>query len=485
MRQHRFASVAQRAVARIEGARSLDAPSYKIGNAAALPLRLAGGKGQRVRDALHGNWYGHPLHPTLVTVPIGAWTAALAFDLIETFAADKARYRHAADLNVAAGCVGAVAAATAGMADWNHTHGKDRRVGLAHAALNTLALGLFGSSLALRRRDRRAGAKLASTLAWGLVLGGAYLGGHLVYRRGIGVDQADRGSEPRDFLPVLPLGELQEDTPRRVEVWDEHARAAVGVVLVRHRGRVHALGSRCSHMGGPLDAGWVLGGGLVCPWHGSRFDLASGHPLDGPSTCPQPRYEVRVRDGIVEIRRPPEPGDETITAPPAERPSYAVDGPTADRVLFEHHELLRRLLDELERAPRHGPERRHLLRVLAGELEMHEQIEDELFYPAVRPVSEEVPQAHAEHRQLADLLAVVLGLDPATPAFEEHLRALRRAVEHHAGAEERSMFREARRLGDARLRELGAALESRLAEFRASRLQRARRELKIRLLEGL
>ena len=63
-------------------------------------------------------------------------------------------------------------------------------------------------------------------------------------------------------------------------------------------------------MGGPLAEGWVLGNTLVCPWHGSRFELASGHPDSGPSACPQPRYLARVRDGMVELRRRQEPGDE-------------------------------------------------------------------------------------------------------------------------------------------------------------------------------
>jgi hypothetical protein len=132
---------------------------------------------------------------------------------------------------------------------------------------------------------------------------------------------------------------------------------------------------------------------------------------------------------------------------------------------------------------REDPERRDLMRLLASELEIHEHIEDEIFYPAVRPVSEDVPVAHAEHQQLADMLAATLRLNTATPAFDAHLRALHEAVDHHAGSEERSMFREAQRLGDARLRELGAELEALLEEERESRARRAYRDLKIRILE--
>ncbi|MBM9595933.1 hemerythrin domain-containing protein [Roseitranquillus sediminis] len=125
-----------------------------------------------------------------------------------------------------------------------------------------------------------------------------------------------------------------------------------------------------------------------------------------------------------------------------------------------------------------------MMRLLAGELEIHEHVEDEIFYPAVRPVSEDVPVAHAEHQQLADMLAVTLRLGPSTPEFEEQLRALHQAVDHHASSEERSMFKEAKRLGDARLRHLGAEIEAMLDHERESRARSAFRDLKIRLLEG-
>jgi nitrite reductase/ring-hydroxylating ferredoxin subunit len=320
---------------------------------------------------------------------------------------------------------------------------------------------------------------------------GAYLGGHLAYRRRVGVDQADRSPEPRAFRPVIAETELEEDRPRRVAVWDPVARAEIGIALVRHRGRVHAMGSRCSHMGGPLDEGWVQDGGLVCPWHGSRYCLHSGRVLDGPSTAPQPRYEVRLRDGQVELRRELAPGDEALTPreieavqareAPADPPPGAR---RADEVLREHHDLMRRLFERIRAMDPKDPERRDLMRLLAGELEIHEHVEDEIFYPAVRPVSEDVPLAHAEHQQLSDMLAVTLRLGTSSPEFDAHLRTLHEAVDHHASSEETSMFAEAERLGDARLREMGAAIEAMLEHERESRARSAFRDLKIRLLEG-
>jgi hypothetical protein len=188
-----------------------------------------------------------------------------------------------------------------------------------------------------------------------------------------------------------------------------------------------------------------------------------------------------------------EPGDEALTpedlrAAAEDRAPVAATPPPgarkADEVLFEHHELMRRLFERIEAMASDDPERRDMIRLLAGELEIHEHVEDEIFYPAVRPVSEDVPVAHAEHQQLADMLAVTLRLGPSTPEFEAQLRALHRAVDHHATSEEQSMFREAQRLGDARLRCLGAEIEAMLDHERESRARSTFRDLKIRLLEG-
>jgi nitrite reductase/ring-hydroxylating ferredoxin subunit/uncharacterized membrane protein/hemerythrin superfamily protein len=488
MTPSRFARTANAAIGRLEAAASLDAPSHAIETAMARPAQIAGRPAGKIGDALHGTGYGHPIHPMLVTIPIGTWTLAFGLDLLAALGARSVGTARAADIALKAGAAGAVAAAATGLADWQHTNGRDRRIGLVHALTNGTALAFTLASIGLRGRGRRREGRLASAAGWACMVVGGYLGGHMVYRRRIGVDHADRSPEPRDFTPVLPLAELEENRPRRVELRDENARQDIGIVLVRRGGHVHALGARCSHLGGPLDQGWVLGNALVCPWHGSRYDLETGWPESGPSTCPQPRYETRLRDGIVEIRREQEPGDEIVTAadlPPVPRDAAPGQGRKADEVLTEHHQLIRRLFETIEAMPRHQPDRRDLMRTLASELEIHEHVEDHIFYPAVRPVSEDVAVAHSEHRQLADLLAMTLKLDTASPEFEEHLRALHAAVDHHAGSEERSMFREAQRLGEARLRALGQALEAMIEQQRTSRFQRAFRDLKIRLLEGV
>ena len=481
----------ERWTAAIEANERLDRPAYNVAHAASLELHPTGRAAKPIQNALHGTWLGHPLHPLLATVPVGAWTLAFAIDTVQSLGVDRrSSTARAADIALAAGSAGAVAAGTAGLADYRQVHGRDRRTGLVHAAFNVTALSLAVGSLALRRRGRRRSGRALSAAGWLSMMAGAYLGGHLVYRRGIGVDQADRSPEPREFQPVIQLDALEEDRPHRVEIRDPAARAGIGVVLVRHRGEVHAMGARCGHMGGPLDEGWVQDGGLVCPWHGSRFCLKDAGVQDGPSTAPQPRYETRIANGIVEIRSVPEPGDEALSRRDIEavkeqpEPDPPQGARRADEVLFEHHELMRRLFERIEAMSPDDPERRDMMRVLADELHIHEHVEDVIFYPEVRPVTEDVPVAHAEHQQLADMLAVTLRLSPSDPAFEDQLRALHEAVDHHATSEEESMFVDAQRLGEARLREMGARIEAMLDEERTSLARRTWRDLKIRLLEG-
>ena len=67
-------------------------------------------------------------------------------------------------------------------------------------------------------------------------------------------------------------------------------------------GSICAIAATCTHLGGPLDEGQRDGDTVVCPWHGSRFDLRDGAVLEGPAVFSQPAYDTRVVGGQVEIR---------------------------------------------------------------------------------------------------------------------------------------------------------------------------------------
>jgi len=74
------------------------------------------------------------------------------------------------------------------------------------------------------------------------------------------------------------------------------------VVLVRTGDTINALTNTCTHLGGPLHEGKLEGDSIRCPWHGSRFCLTDGAVLDGPATFDERVFEVRVRDGQIEVR---------------------------------------------------------------------------------------------------------------------------------------------------------------------------------------
>ncbi|MGE0128569.1 MAG: Rieske 2Fe-2S domain-containing protein [Blastocatellales bacterium] len=277
----------------------------------------AGGKaGQKIKNFLHGSWFGHPLHPALTDVPLGAWTVAFVFDAMAE-GNRRREYSRAADAAVTIGLIGAAGAAVTGLTDWSGTGGRARRVGLMHGLLNVGATALYGASLWMRRRgDRRAGRNLAY-LGYAVSLSSAYLGGHLVFGEQVGVNHAAAQKLPREFTPVMPERNLREGELRLAEA--NGAR----VLLVRRNGKIHAMVETCAHMGGPLAEGTLIDGSVRCPWHGSRYALEDGRVLDGPSAFRQPCFDVRIRDGQIEVRAAEHPAAPrpAPASPPEEVPA--------------------------------------------------------------------------------------------------------------------------------------------------------------------
>lgn len=291
--QTKLQQLGEAAIESVERQDWLEPIAEGLQRAVVSAYQAGGSTGRGIRDFLHGTWLGHPLHPVLTDIPLGAWTVAAILDLSSCDRA--ARHDQAADAAIGIGLVGAVGAAVTGVTDWQHTSAEDRRVGLLHGLLNISAAGLYAISLGLRLRGARASGRATAGLGFTVALAAAYLGGHLVFRKRLGVDHAPR-VEWEDFVAVLPERELMESAPRRVDV------RGVPVVLVRQGNRIHALADSCAHLGGPLSEGQVDAGSVRCPWHGSRFALDDGRVLEGPSTFTQPCFEARVRDGQIEVR---------------------------------------------------------------------------------------------------------------------------------------------------------------------------------------
>jgi len=279
----------------VERQEVLDQLSDKIQPLVSNAFESTGPAGREVKNFLHGTWLGHPLHPALTDVPLGAWTAALTLDAMETISGRK-ELGAGADAAIAVGLVGAAGAAVTGLTDWSETNGRARKVGLLHGLLNLGATALYATSLVLRRKDMRGAGRGFAMLGYAVSSTAAYLGGHLVFSEQIGVNHAAAQELPKEFVPVLADAEFRESEMKRVDA------GGVPVLLVRRAGEVCALANTCSHLGGPLSEGKLEGDVVQCPWHGSRFNVRDGSVVDGPATLPQPCFEARVREGQIEVR---------------------------------------------------------------------------------------------------------------------------------------------------------------------------------------
>lgn len=279
------------AVERVERAKALDGTVSAVKKAvdAALPS-------DDVRDALHGVWFGHPLHPALIVVPLGSWISASVLDLLPG-------NRDAARTLVGLGVLGAVPTIASGWADWSDLHPQQQRTGLVHAAANGVGLLLQVASWRARRRGDQGRGVLLSLTALGLGSVGAYLGGHLAYRQAAAVNHAEEAPHvlPEEWTRLCDLDDLTDGEPTRLTL------DGIPVFALRRGRRVDALYDLCSHLSGPLSEGELTGSGdelcVTCPWHGSVFRVSDGQVRRGPTTYPQPVLQVQVRpDGSVHAR---------------------------------------------------------------------------------------------------------------------------------------------------------------------------------------
>ena len=256
-------------------------------------------KPQLLKDFLHGTWLGHPLHPVLVQVPVGTWTSAGVLDLVPAL-------RPAATVLIGTGVAAAVPAAVAGAADWSEQEVGVRRLGAVHALANTTAVGLYAGSLVARGRGRGPLGRVLSYAGLGIASGAAAIGGHLSYAQSSGASHSATAARSltSDWIDLGPLDDLPDGRPALRT--GKGASVAVPLAVVRRGARVDVFMGACSHLSGPLDQGTIedIRGTqcLVCPWHGSAFDVDSGEPRRGPTADPQEKLDVRMDAGRVMAR---------------------------------------------------------------------------------------------------------------------------------------------------------------------------------------
>lgn len=283
------APAAHRLATQIGQIEALDAPAKAI----AAKWRDLIGPGP-LKDALSGTWLGHALHPLLTDVPIGTWTSATLLDLIGGEDSGPA-----AQKLIGVGLAAAAPTAVSGWLDWADTEMAEpevRRMGIVHAVSNIAAITLYSASLAARRSGNRSRGKLLGLAGAGALGAGGFLGGHLSYAKGVGVDNTVFESAAADWTDALADGDLAEGSAQSVQV------EGVPIMVTRQNGVLYALADRCSHRGGPLHEGEIADGCVTCPWHQTAFRLQDGSVARGPAAYPQPAYAVRTREGRIEVK---------------------------------------------------------------------------------------------------------------------------------------------------------------------------------------
>jgi nitrite reductase/ring-hydroxylating ferredoxin subunit/uncharacterized membrane protein len=246
-----------------------------------------------LRDLLHGTWLGHPVHPMITDVPIGAFIVAFVLDLVGQ--------PGGATWAIGVGFVSMLAAALAGYADYIDLEGAGKRIGSLHSTAMLLAALLYLVSLGARLGWWplfESGATLTADLGLLLVLVGGYLGGELVFDLGSQVDRhAWRGGGAK--WQALDVESVPEGTLTKAKA------GAQTLVVVRRGEEIFALHDTCSHQGCSLSEGKLVDDGkrIQCKCHGSRFELADGSVNRGPAVYPQPKYDVRRADGKIEVKR--------------------------------------------------------------------------------------------------------------------------------------------------------------------------------------
>lgn len=277
----------------------LDAAAEPIQQAITRFYHRLGEAGQFLADFFNGVWLGHPLHPVITDVTIGALGSAVTLDLLEQTTGQRA-FGPGADASLLLGVSSGLGAAAAGLTDWQHTTGESRRTGILHAALNTTSMVFYVASLLSRRKGERAAGRRLALTGFFFSVAAAFLGGDLTYRQKIGVNHTPIRTLPETYQDVMALEELPEERLVRVEVQE------VPVLLLRRGSQIYAISEICAHLGGPLSEGVLHSDNSVsCPWHGSRFDLETGRVINGPSAYSQTCYQVLVQDGRVHIRPAP------------------------------------------------------------------------------------------------------------------------------------------------------------------------------------
>jgi nitrite reductase/ring-hydroxylating ferredoxin subunit/uncharacterized membrane protein len=258
---------------------------------------------------------GHPIHPALIPFPFAFLYGAFVFDLAGRLASRPAWWTTGGYLGLL-GIGAALVAAVPGFVDYIVTvppksSGKQRAT--RHMLANLTAVALFAVAWAIRGHPQAmpgTGSVVLEAIGLGLLTVGGWLGGVLVNRNQIGVDHryAQAGKWNEEWIRlradqsvlVARSDELQPDQMKLIHL------AGRRIVVARTPSGYVAFDDRCTHKGGSLAGGVMIGGVVQCPWHGSQFDCRSGSLKAGPAREPIATYKVVEANGQVRLMGSPE-----------------------------------------------------------------------------------------------------------------------------------------------------------------------------------
>lgn len=258
-----------------------------------------------LKSMLHGTFpLGHPLHPAITDLTIGGYTATVAVDVLYLVTGDRALLR-AADFLLVGSFITSLLSIVSGLTDWNETVDEERRTGMLHGVLMMAASLGFIAAIVIRvggSFDAR-GTGIALTIAaWLVVIVSSFFGGEMVFGFGTEVNRQAWTDLPGDWEAItVREADLAERKPVKAQLGN-----GVGILLMKVGGQVFAIGETCTHAGGPLSEGTVVGDEgceIECPWHASRFCVKDGSVHGGPATFEEPTWSVRTAaSGQLEVR---------------------------------------------------------------------------------------------------------------------------------------------------------------------------------------
>jgi uncharacterized membrane protein/nitrite reductase/ring-hydroxylating ferredoxin subunit len=253
---------------------------------------------------------GHPLHPMLIAFPIAFATAAPIADLAAVLGDWPSLWTVGAYSSIAAVVTGLIAAVP-GFIDYlmiipPNSSGKKRAT--YHMIVNVVALAVMAGSWAFRDWETLVPQNMAIVLEFAsitIMSVGGWLGGTLVYRNQIGVDHryAEAGKWQEQYLDADANGYVhvrdaeELDIDQMILVHVEGRR----LVLARTEKGFTAFDDSCTHRGGSLAGGVMTCSTVICPWHGSQFDVNTGALKAGPAKKSINAYEVDHSTGDVRI----------------------------------------------------------------------------------------------------------------------------------------------------------------------------------------